>query len=532
MSILDVEDPRQAVIALVDQDQTSDTLQAVLNALGGAAAMTHEPRCRPGLIHVATPEDEFRTGTLMVGIGCCDPERACTIVAKLGEVGDSAIILREQIAQDSDVLARAIEMNVSVIGCDASLNWAEVIRRMSETLGTSESRRVTPAQRDLFQLADEAAVLFDGAVTIEDADAHLIAYSSTQDCSDAAHVATITGRRVPTDVLSQYRARGVLRKLLTAEEPFVVEALPGQTSPRLVIPVRVAGAFIGSIWMVRSDDRPEALGTLGQNLVADVGHNLVRLRTLRLDADRQLRDRLRAVLLGEHLNAPPSSDDRWNRHLGQGPWRVVALSSPDARTATDLHYGFLLSASQRGWSDPPCSVIDDHLFVVCHLRGSEPGSWEWLVTELAEYRDDSRVFHALAGRSCSSEADLWRSRVEAQELADIPAQWRTNGPTTTFEDEWVAVLLNRATGLDTFQSTESPVLQLWEHDRRHGTEFVRTLDAWLGHLGDIRRAADHLYVHPNTLRQRMKRIRTLVDLDLENPEQVLAIRLHAQALQR
>jgi hypothetical protein len=466
-----------------------------------------------------------------VGVGCCAPARARAIVAQLGQVGDSAIILREEIAQDPDVLARAIETNVAVIGCDGSLNWAEVIRRMSETLGTSEARRIIPAQRDLFQLADEAAVLFDGAVTIEDGDAHLIAYSSTQDCMDAARVATITGRHVPAEILTQYRARGVLRKLLTAEDPFVVEALPGHTSPRLVIPVRVAGAFIGSIWVVRSDNRPETLGTLGQSLVADVGHNLVRLRTLRLDADRQLRDRLRAVLLGERLNAPPSSDDRWNRHLGEGPWRVVALSSSDARTGTDLHYGFLLSSSRRGWSDPPCSVIDDHLFVVCHLRGSEPGSWEWLIRELGEYRDDSRVFHARAGRPCSSEADLSRSRAEAQELADIPAQWRRNGP-TTFEEEWVAILLNRATGLDSFQSTESPVLQLWEHDRRQGTEFIRTLDAWLGHLGDIRRAADYLYVHPNTLRQRMKRILTLVTLDLEDPEQVLAIRLHAQALQR
>lgn len=532
MSILNVESPRRAGTGLVDPDQAPDTLRAVLDALGGAAEMAYEPRCRPGLIHVATPEDEFRPGTLMVGIGVCDPDQARVVIDRLGDVGDSAVILRQQLALDAGVIARALDRSVTVIGCDASLNWAEVIRRMSETLGKSEARRVTPVQRDLFQLADEAAALFDGPVTIEDSDSHLIAYSSTQDFTDAARLATITGRHVPLDLLSQYRSRGVLRKLLTAEEPFVVEAFAEQTMPRLVIPIRVAGVFVGAVWVVRSDERPESLSELGHHLVADVGHNLVRLRTLRLDVDRQLHDRLNAVLLGEPLDAPPSSDERWNRHLGEGPWRVVALGSSDARTAEDLRYGFLQASSRKGWSDPPCLAIGDHLFVVCHLRGTEPGSWEWLAKALEEHSGDGRALHAHAGRPCSHPSELSRSRAEAQELADIPARWRATGSATTFEDEWVSILLNRATDLDAFDTTESPVRRLWEHDQLHGTEFVRTLDMWLGHLGDIRRAADSLYVHPNTLRQRLKRIRTLVPVDLENPEQTLAIRLHAQALQR
>ena len=216
MSILNVEDPRRAATNLLDPDQTPDTLRAVLEALGGASELTYEPRCRPALIHVTTPEDEFRPGSLMVGIGCCDPDRARAIVERLGSAGDSAMILRQHLARDSGVLALAAEQNVALIGCDASLNWAEVIRRMSETLGTSETRRVTPVQRDLFQLADEAAAMFDGPVTIEDSDSRLIAYSSTQDCTDPARLATITRRQVPLNVLSQYRSRGVLRKLLTA----------------------------------------------------------------------------------------------------------------------------------------------------------------------------------------------------------------------------------------------------------------------------------------------------------------------------
>ena len=37
-------------------------------------------------------------------------------------------------------------------------------------------------------------------------------------------------------------------------------------------------------------------------------------------------------------------------------------------------------------------------------------------------------------------------------------------------------------------------------------------------------------MHSNTIRHRMKRIAGIVDIDLDDPEQVLAIRLQTQAL--
>ncbi|MFE2037736.1 helix-turn-helix domain-containing protein [Streptomyces scopuliridis] len=53
---------------------------------------------------------------------------------------------------------------------------------------------------------------------------------------------------------------------------------------------------------------------------------------------------------------------------------------------------------------------------------------------------------------------------------------------------------------------------------------------WLMNWGDYKRAARVLQLHPNTVRQRMRRIKHLLHgMDLSDPEQRLAVTLVLQA---
>lgn len=54
---------------------------------------------------------------------------------------------------------------------------------------------------------------------------------------------------------------------------------------------------------------------------------------------------------------------------------------------------------------------------------------------------------------------------------------------------------------------------------------IQTLQTYLDHQGSITATADALYVHRNTLKHRMARIRELLDCDLSDPETRLAIQL-------
>jgi DNA-binding PucR family transcriptional regulator len=63
--------------------------------------------------------------------------------------------------------------------------------------------------------------------------------------------------------------------------------------------------------------------------------------------------------------------------------------------------------------------------------------------------------------------------------------------------------------------------KLADYDRRHRTQLLLTLEEYLKGRGNIASAAQVLYVHPNTLRQRLGRIRDLTGLDMAHEDWLL-----------
>lgn len=60
--------------------------------------------------------------------------------------------------------------------------------------------------------------------------------------------------------------------------------------------------------------------------------------------------------------------------------------------------------------------------------------------------------------------------------------------------------------------------RLVEYDRRHNTNLVGILRAWLDTFGDVIAASEVLYVHPNTFRYRLRRLAGVGEIDLADPE--------------
>ena len=60
--------------------------------------------------------------------------------------------------------------------------------------------------------------------------------------------------------------------------------------------------------------------------------------------------------------------------------------------------------------------------------------------------------------------------------------------------------------------------RLAEYDRSHQAQLLLTLEEYLRRRGNIAAAAQTLYVHPNTLRQRLRRIQDLTGLDVADED--------------
>jgi purine catabolism regulator len=83
-----------------------------------------------------------------------------------------------------------------------------------------------------------------------------------------------------------------------------------------------------------------------------------------------------------------------------------------------------------------------------------------------------------------------------------------------------------------FQLEHSPELIAFQEETlgpllayEGGGELIHTLETYFEHNGNLSQTAEALFIHRNTLIYRMERIATITDLDLDKPENRLAIQL-------
>ena len=71
---------------------------------------------------------------------------------------------------------------------------------------------------------------------------------------------------------------------------------------------------------------------------------------------------------------------------------------------------------------------------------------------------------------------------------------------------------------------------LIEYDRTHGSELVHTLDAYLCRDSSLNQLAESLMIHRSTLVYRLRRIRELLNIDIDDSALRLDLSLAARAV--
>ncbi|MBG6090415.1 PucR family transcriptional regulator [Actinomadura viridis] len=513
----------------------------------------------PGLLRVVAPGDGAqvndvvlvepgeaagRPGELVLGVGVTGPASAVALLEEADAAGAGGVVLKAPAAEAPEVAAAAARLRPAVVELRPGTSWAHVVWLVRGAIDRASAPSPAPGvqgvHNDLFSLADAAAEIAAAPVTVEDAQSRVLAYAGPQDATDPARVSTIVGRRVPPQVIAHLRACGVFRRLARSSEPFLVPAGPDAMLPRLVVPVRAGGEWLGSIWVVaRTPIPPDRVRRLA-DLASVVALHLLRLRAEAGVARRLSAGQLRAALRD---GTPAAGSDA--PVPVPPPWRVVALGTRDETGDVRRRLDLWDAINHRfGWHQPLVADLDGALFAVLtepppspRHTAAEAGSLPWLRQVLAEVRSHDRGLYAAAGGPARSAAELPRSQAEAAELSTLIASGVLDpGPadgTVLIEDAWDAVVVERARKAARIGSglLGGPLPRLREHDETHGTSFLPTLAAWLDHFGDPKGTAQALRVHPNTLRYRLRRMAEVVPVDLSSPQVRLALRIQLSALQ-
>lgn len=82
-----------------------------------------------------------------------------------------------------------------------------------------------------------------------------------------------------------------------------------------------------------------------------------------------------------------------------------------------------------------------------------------------------------------------------------------------------------------FDFSQEYLSKLIEEDQKNGTEYIKILQVYVQYQGKINESADALYIHPNTLRNRLKRIEEITGLQLQEVNDLinlsLAVRIYS-----
>lgn len=487
---------------------------------GGRATQLGPPVLDDGALTALTPG-----GTLIL----LGPATADSI-ERAAAGGAAAVVLRGE-AADAIGLSRAGDRaGIAVLSVSSQLPWGEVYSLVRTLFTVYEPGE--PEFADLFRLADWAAKRMGGAVAIEDMEMRVVAYSSIaeQDIDDL-RLAGILGRRVPDHAIQAEEYLAVLR----AEAPiWCVE--PRDHAPRLALGVHAHGQSFGTIWVVQGEEALHADASAVLTETAALAVPALARMALAADAKRRLRNEQLARLVQAVGPAEPLALALGLPALG--PFGVFTFGPGDRNpdeldtaTVADLVRNTLDSFRIQS----TVGVADGQALAV--VAGDPQQSLLTSVLQQALLRARERVgvlWHAGASESCATLDGLPDAAVQSQEALTALDARHQNAPAVAQHRRMAAELVfhalrncTRASGL----MRAAPYSTIKAHDGEHGTEYVKTLGAWAAASYDVPRAAEALYLHANTLRHRLNRVREFVDIDNPDLRLVLAMQLRLQELE-
>jgi hypothetical protein len=518
------------------------TLGAVVDALGiGVVRVLCAPRgldvpAGEPVVHDPSGDPTVDRDELVLAVGVdADRRSAVDVVTRCGELGACAVLLRSDGPLPAALLSAAEATGVALLAAPSDAAWGQLHTLVRTARSASSQRRDSGAPLgDLFGLADAVSSLVGGAVTVEDEQSVVLAYSSTAHPVDGPRRDTILGRRVPAEWLERLHESGAFRRLWGSDEVVRIE-LPGIAN-RLAIAVRAGGEALGSIW-VQEGDRP--LGSEAEQALREAASmaalHLLRARSgedlERRRAGEQLRavldGRLPATLLTEQLHLAP---DEGLVVLGL---ELVDGGDEDATAVIDRAVDLVVLSCRAFRRRAVAAAADRTVYAVLPGRAGGAAEARQLTADLA-----SRVATGLRVQVRSSVSDrpdglpgLATARRDV-DLALRVLSARCAAEQVHVEDVRSACILLqlRDIAADRPDLLSGKVRLLQASDRERQTSYVATLRAFLDGFGDVRVASDLVGVHPNTFRYRLRRLAELAGLDLDDPVERLVVQLQLHLL--
>ncbi|MET8316412.1 helix-turn-helix domain-containing protein [Rhodococcus erythropolis] len=369
---------------------------------------------------------------------------------------------------------------------------------------------------DLFSVAGSLAELLGAPVTIEDENSTVLAYSGGEQAVDEARIGTILGRQVPSRFRELLSDAGVFDRLHRESDPIYVDLEDPSITPRLVIAVRENDHPVGSIWVALAGTPTPTQESILRSAVSVVAERIASERD-RVDSTRRRQSQRVQALVGGGEPAFRAADDL---RLA-GPLTVVAVGTVAGPLPAGLVASLSLYLDTLAVDAVIAQLIDSTYLVVA---ADEANARRLLEDFLSRARTRAQLAVAV-GRTVKSASECHLSRADADHVLGALRHNRSGGIVAGMNDTLASVLALHVADIFDGLSTATPMHALEGYDRRHGSELVATAHTFLDKGGDVASSSAALHVHPNTLRNRLRRCKEMCGVDLSDADTRLILML-------
>jgi hypothetical protein len=404
--------------------------------------------------------------------------------------------------------------DLAILTAAGDLSWRIVRRELVAALAVGpdhiegEHRQLT----DLPSLADAVSANLGGPVLVTDGQLRVIAHHAPHGDVDELTRDWIIGRTPPPQLRDHLPRRSELPHRWGVDSVVPVSGPRG--SDWLVVVIRAGSDVLGSIWANTGTGPDPADRALLARAARRAAMLLARSREAAEPAHRMRSDLLHAALSEPETSAGLAAALALDEESAP---RLLALRAPEDPAAEQLE-ALVALRMEAGSPRATTTRLGDRVYVLT-TGPAEDGplldvvervrrrGWPGLRCVVSDVLDDL--------------AELPYARQEVDRVLDLIVEKPGGtGPTvaevTGFRSQSILVeiteLSRRAPRL-----LRGPVLRLGEIDEAEGSSYLPTLRAYFDSGHDLRRASEALYIHRNTLKYRLGRIRELTGLDLTDP---------------
>ncbi len=197
-----------------------------------------------------------------------------------------------------------------------------------------------------------------------------------------------------------------------------------------------------------------------------------------------------------------------------------------------IHKRISTQVRRRVLDNFPGSVLyeqENLLTCIIHLSKDPSGTRlkSWLRDLARQMRGENNICLAIGiGNPCANASDYRRGFAEASEAQQMGQHLNREGGVTHFNDLGVYRYLYKIARMDDLRDMyQDQVGQIASYDHRKGTDLLDTLETYLECAGNLTRTSDRLYVHRNTLIQRLERLQSLCEIDLQERSNWLTLQV-------